>query len=281
MTGPPTPPITSAIEIEDATRAAAAEAAASTEAPGATVVTGETAPAAPGEPVAAQISIATTHEQAMTPYRQAFAALLEPASAGRYEEVVEVAETADLITTQDASIERFLVITPLVLSYLIVDNIPPALQAIARLPDALKGHPISQALFNLAASVSERKYGNVYPRANVLLQASELTQIPGVDFQAIVTALLSKFVETFRQRSLLLLAKAYTSIPLSLAQSYLNCLPDQVLNVAIQHRWGYDPSTQILTPLPPSKGGVYSTTSTLSGISSLATFDIIANTNLE
>ena len=124
---------------------------------------------------------------------------------------------------------------------------PPALQAITRLPDVLKAHAISQAAFRLAASISERKYGNVYPRANDLLQAVENTQIPDADFQAVVGSLLRKFIgenqtcfrlrqllksisDTFRQRTLVLLSKAYTSIPLSLAQSYLNCLPDQVIS---------------------------------------------------
>jgi len=277
MTGPPTPPITSAIEIEDAARAAAA----ASEAPGATVVTGVTAPAAPGEPVAPQVAIAGTREQAAAPHRQVFAALVELASIGSFEELAEMAESADLTTTQDTSPERFLVLAPLILSYFILDDVPPALQAIERLPDVLKAHPISQASFRLGASVSERKYGNVYPRANDLLQAVQNIQIPGADFQAVVTGLLTKFIETFRQRTLVLLSKAYTSIPLSLAQSYLNCLPEQVLTVATQHRWGYDANTQILTPSPPSKGGIYGSSRTPPGISSLATFDIIANTNLE
>ncbi|GJE87131.1 COP9 signalosome complex subunit 8 [Phanerochaete sordida] len=271
MTGPPTPPITSAIEIEDAARAAAA---AATPALGANVVTGGTAPAAPGEPVAIQVAIAATPEQAASPYRQAFATLVELAVSGNFDELAEVAESADLTTKQDTSIERFLVVTPLVVSYFITDNIPPALQAITRLPEVLKAHAISQASFRLAASISERKYGNVYPRANDLLQAVENTQIRDADFKAVVGSLLRKFIDTFRQRTLLLLSKAYTSIPLSLAQSYLNCLPEEVLAVATQHRWGYDPSTQILTPKLPSKYGA-------SGISGLATFDIIANTNLE
>lgn len=89
MTGPPTPPITSAIEIEDAARAA--QPATET-----TVVTGGTAPAAPGEPVAPQVAIAETPQQAATPYRQAFATIVELATAGKFGDLVEVAETADL-----------------------------------------------------------------------------------------------------------------------------------------------------------------------------------------
>lgn len=105
MTGPPTPPITSAIEIEDAARTAQP----STET---TVVTGGTAPAAPGEPVAPQVAIAETPQQVATPYRQAFATLAELAAAGKFKELVEVAETADL-TVRIAPLYPGLPIIPL------------------------------------------------------------------------------------------------------------------------------------------------------------------------
>lgn len=71
---------------------------------------------------------------------------------------------------------------------------PPALQAIARLPDVLKTHPLPQASFRLGASISERNYDNVYPRANDLLQVLQNTQIPGADFQVVATGLLTKFI---------------------------------------------------------------------------------------
>ena len=83
---------------------------------------------------------------------------------------------------------------------------PPALQAITKLPDVLKAHAISQAAFRLAASISERKYGNVYPRANDLLQAVENTQIPDADFQAVVGSLLRKFTKVPRREPLFLIS---------------------------------------------------------------------------
>lgn len=123
----------------------------------------------------------------------------------------------------------------------------------------------------------------------------------------------------FRLNTLVLLSKAYSSIPLSLAQSYLECTPEQVLagmftlnpfsecqpkpnTEASRYKWGYDASTQVLTPVPLPKNAISPTTGApygqclaydvicicspwlilvLSGQSTLATIDLIVNTNLE
>lgn len=91
MTGPPTPPITSAIEIEDAARAANAvetpEASGSATATAAAEVVGSV-------PVQA-VSLGTP-EQAATPFRRVFATLAELAAQGKFGELVEEAEVADL-----------------------------------------------------------------------------------------------------------------------------------------------------------------------------------------
>ena len=90
MTGPPTPPITSAIEIEDlaGTENNAETLQASDPAPAATV---EVVASVPVEAVALG-----TPEQAEAPFRKAFASLAELAAQGKFEQLVEDAEIADL-----------------------------------------------------------------------------------------------------------------------------------------------------------------------------------------
>jgi COP9 signalosome complex subunit 8 len=164
-----------------------------------------------------------------------------------------------------------------------------------RLPDVLKVHPVAQALYRLAASTTQRKYGHVYPRAQELHDVLRNSQVPGVDLQAAVDVFLTRFLgmhrsvipsvfhllmhyhaDTFRLRTLRILAKAYSSIPLALAQSYLECTSEQVLTgtwigtlsimlrrylslvAATQHKWRYDAATEILMPVPPSKSGLLS-----------------------
>ena len=125
---------------------------------------------------------------------------------------------------------------------------PPALHAIMRLPDHLRQHPFTKDLYQLAASTSQRKYGKVYARTQELHNALKNADVAGIDLQSTVDALLTRFLgmlqsstpvfacvritiatDAFRTRTLLLLAKAYSAVPLSLAQSYLECTPEQVL----------------------------------------------------
>lgn len=69
-----------------------------------------------------------------------------------------------------------------------------AIQAIVRLPDILKTNSIIQALFKLAASVSERKYQNVYLRVQGVQTAIQSAAIPGADLLAVASGLLDRFV---------------------------------------------------------------------------------------
>ncbi|KIP12325.1 hypothetical protein PHLGIDRAFT_98287 [Phlebiopsis gigantea 11061_1 CR5-6] len=251
MTGPPTPPITSAIEIEDAARAAnAAEAPA----------------VALGTPA-----------QAVAPFRKSFALLAELAAQGKFQELVQEAEVADLNTMHDNEVERFLVTVPLVLGYLILDDAAPAINAIMRLPDNLKNEQIAQVLFRLCASVSERKYQNVYVRAQEVHKAIQSTTIPEVDFAMIVNGLLSSFVEAFRSNTLVLLSKGYSSIPLVSAQIYLGCSSEQVVSAAAQNKWKYDEDTHLLSPVLITVAGKGAPTNQ----SSITTLSMVVNSNLE
>ena len=82
---------------------------------------------------------------------------------------------------------RLLLTAPLVLSYLILDDMydskvrnavyfadfatrPPGRFALTRLPSPLQNHPITEGLFNLLASTSERNYSQVYVRATALVE---------------------------------------------------------------------------------------------------------------
>ena len=62
----------------------------------------------------------------------------------------------------------------------------PAVQALARLPENLKSNPIFLALLNLSASVSERKYKNIYPRTEELHVAIQNSPISGADMLTVV-----------------------------------------------------------------------------------------------
>ena len=100
MSGPPTPPPTSAIELEDAARTSVPS-----HAPQTTV--SEPAVAAqrpPGPPAAQQPSVASQATTFMSnSYRQLFPAIRDLASNERFEELAEAAELGDLTVRPLAS----------------------------------------------------------------------------------------------------------------------------------------------------------------------------------
>ncbi|KAI0345294.1 hypothetical protein BDW22DRAFT_1426966 [Trametopsis cervina] len=274
MSGPPTPPPSSALEREDASRK---------------VVPPEQPPAAPPEDTLPPQSAATaaTHPplpaqlaSASNSYRDVFTFTTILGAQDHFAELVLAAETSDLNARDDTHPERLLVIVPLVLSYLILDDTPPAVHALTRLPRNLAVAPLSLALFKLVASVSERKYQNVYARA---AQVHDAAQGPETidDLKPVVAGLLEKFLDRFRRNTFILLSRAYTSVPLPLVQSYLSLPAEQVLSVAAEYRWKYDSSTQILSPVPIVGAKDSATTRNSFGQSTLATFNLVASISLE
>lgn len=145
MTGPPTPPPSSALEIQDAQREASVPPPAAAQS--------ETTAAEPAdhaqneEPIAVEPTVQpdSTPEvatQSLNVYQLLFPTLADLASKGSYRELVDVAERADwnvcllilclvclntlIIFTQaegDHHPSRLLIIAPLVLGYLILDDL--------------------------------------------------------------------------------------------------------------------------------------------------------------
>ncbi|CDO73588.1 hypothetical protein BN946_scf185014.g58 [Trametes cinnabarina] len=193
MTGPPTPPPSSAVEIEDAARtvlpppAAGAPPADTVNAtPAATqAVTEEIQP-----PIVSQSAQSTTYELL-------FRSISDMARSGSLWELVEVAERGDLSGDFQADPSRLLLIAPLVLSYLILDELPPARQVLTRLPDGLLSFPLSQGLFQLLASTSERKYSDIYRRAEELHQYVLRATFGNPEFSQILAGMITSFIGKF------------------------------------------------------------------------------------
>ncbi|KAJ7481183.1 hypothetical protein B0H11DRAFT_2024585 [Mycena galericulata] len=255
-TGPPTPPPSSATEIQDATRTVVPPLpAASTSAPVA---------AAAHPPPQAREDV----------YTQIFPQIGSLASEKKYAELISLAESAD--TVEDASQpSRLLLTAPLVLAYLATDNLPPARYALMRLPNNLASSPLGKQLYGLLASTSERKYANVYSRAHALVELVGQPDFFNTSLGALLGVMTATFLDEFRLRTFNLLLKAYTSLPLSLAQTYLGLPAEEVLTAAANGGWAFDGATQVLTPA--SKAGANPTTTVNSPVSSLATFGFVAD----
>ncbi|KAF8623537.1 hypothetical protein AX15_006313 [Amanita polypyramis BW_CC] len=167
---------------------------------------------------------------------------------------------------------RLFIVAPLVLAYLIIDDIPPARHALLRLPESLLSFPFSVALRNLETACWQRAYEQVYPNAMALNDLFSQAEFFDKDLASVLTHLVVVFIDVFRRRIFLLLLKAYTSVPLSLAELYLGLNEEQVLAVAEREQWQYDKTTRALNISPGPKASASGPS-----ISSLSTFHYVAD----
>jgi len=151
---------------------------------------------------------------------------------------------------------------------------PPARHAITRLPHALFIHPLSQALFSLLAASWERNHAQVYARSSILVNL--INDVPNLS--GLVPSMVSSFLDSFRLRTINLISKAYTSVSLSQAESYLGLPQEQLLSVFTERNWVYDVDQRILTPgrLQPANS-TKSVQGPVSASSSLLTFGLVAD----
>jgi COP9 signalosome complex subunit 8 len=114
-----------------------------------------------------------------------------------------------------------------------------------RLPESLTSIPLAVALFNLLASTWERKHARVYSRAENLLQLLEKEEFPDARPASVIAGMVTTFVgewfitlcfpqaylfeASFRQRTFNLLANAYSSLHMTLAQTYLGLSAEELL----------------------------------------------------
>ncbi|KIJ44286.1 hypothetical protein M422DRAFT_30423 [Sphaerobolus stellatus SS14] len=167
-------------------------------------------------------------------------------------DLVRVAEEEDLASDakdqEDAN--RFFIVAPLVLGYLILDELAPARYALTRLPINLLGNPLSVSLLNLLAATWHRNHPHVYQRAQELMDLVSASSFFSQPLATLIRTLTEQFTQEFRERTFALVSRAYTSISLSALKSYLGDLPpEHILSVAQQKGWKYDAAAQILSPV--------------------------------
>jgi COP9 signalosome complex subunit 8 len=115
------------------------------------------------------------------------------------------------------------------------------------MPDNLLHHPLFQALTHLLASTFDRKYANIYSRAQALCILVQQPDFCDPTLAKVVTFMITAFLgmldhdstkpplsstitESFRQRTFGLLCKAFATIKVSQAQIYLGFTREQLLS---------------------------------------------------
>jgi len=223
LKAPPTPPPTSAVELQDQARSIAHEESTSAQ-------------------------LASEAETRSDIYQSALPAIVETIQRNDYAGLVKVTERVDFTTTGDSQPSRLFIVAPLVLGHLVLDDTPAARHALSRLPDNLIALPFSQGLTSLVVATINREHAKVYNEASNLLSFVGHPDFLDLELASIITSLLTAFIEDFRVRTFDLISKAYTSLPLRLTSVYLGWPEDMVITVAESHGWSYDPSTQVFSP---------------------------------
>ncbi|KAF7986550.1 hypothetical protein HWV62_26280 [Athelia sp. TMB] len=230
MTGPPTPPLTTATEMADASR------------------TPVPAPVEPSAPIAVPSPAASAPAEltpppkqiAQTSYELLFPTLSNLAHQGNYRQLISAAEFGDLKADDDRHPTRLLLIAPLVLAYLIEDDLPPAKLVLSRLsPEKLGSLPLAQALLGLLASTWEKKYDHIYSRVEYLTNNAQQAQFAEPKLGEVIT----------------IMVKAFAALG--------------------DLGWTYDASSETLTP--PAEGAASSIPTATQGPSSLHKFNLMAD----
>ncbi|KAF5373697.1 hypothetical protein D9758_000870 [Tetrapyrgos nigripes] len=270
MVGPPTPPPTTAAEIEDEARMnGAAPPPAPVDEPSSTMVTDQPEQNPPPQPI--------QEEPQQDPYRLIFPEIANCVAQKDFKRTASIAEMTD-INSESSSPSRLFVVTPIILAHLISDELPLARLVIKRLPPPFFASPIVQCLGRLLQAVSARDYPNVYGRIQALNSLTEQPDFPDQDLANVIKTMTEAFAESFRHRTFVLLSRVYTSISLSLAQTYFALPAERLLEVATANNWAYDASSQILTPVPykPKKSAETQAANFAPEFSSLGNLNFIA-----
>ncbi|KIY50761.1 hypothetical protein FISHEDRAFT_71085 [Fistulina hepatica ATCC 64428] len=226
---PPTPPPTSEIEIQDARTT---EVATTSSQPHGNADTASSATAG--------LSSGASEPDPYEPYLESMAELV---SRGEFGSVVDKYEYIDAIHIQPPSLT---VMAPVSLCLLVLDQTPAAHAALARLPSF---EPMALALLRLVASVSERKYHNIYSRVEALRDILAKSAFPA--------------------------APSYETVPLGLARLYLGMPDNMLISAATRLGWLYDDSTTLFKLVAPSSTSSANTPEFFEA-SSLRTFDLVA-----
>ncbi|KAG2362486.1 hypothetical protein BDR07DRAFT_1284470 [Suillus spraguei] len=236
---PPTPPPMSATELRDEARDSILTSSAESSDP--STSSNSSGSAEPPQLPAVQDI-----------YQQVFPQLSDLAEQKNFIAITNIAEHHDLNGSNDKSYSRLLLIAPLVLAYMVLDDLTPAQHALARLPENVSSHPLSHALAALLVSASERKYENTYARAQELFQMSQQSDFPDSRLGKTVGLLVNDFLDEFRKNTFTLVSRAFACLHITEAQKLLGLGRKEVLAIANSNHWQFDAASGILRPLNAS-----------------------------
>jgi len=123
------------------------------------------------------------------------------------------------------------------LAYLIENDLNNARFLWKRIPgDIKKSYPIISAVWKIGQHMWQREYVDTYKT------------IASTQWDSVLQPLLDRLVDAFRERTAILLTRAYTSISASDASSFLGLDEQQTSEYAARLHWSYDANTKFYSP---------------------------------
>ncbi|KAJ3814693.1 COP9 signalosome [Lentinula lateritia] len=251
--GPPTPPPTTDVEFQD-------EARMNDPLPLAVDGTSDPVPETTSVQPPPQQTI-----QLQDPYGLIFPRIEELATQKRWVELIDIAEITEINA-------RLALSRQTLGAYLIKNDLPIAKLVLERLPPDIRLNPLIKNLGLLTTAYSAGAYDQIYSNANALVNAVAKPEFQQPELAQVINIMVESFLFSFRDRTFLLLSRAYTSITLSLAEMYFGLGSSELLPVAARHGWAYDTSTKVLKPVPTNVPASF----VAPAVSSLVNFDFIA-----
>jgi len=124
------------------------------------------------------------------------------------------------------------------LSYYFVGDMDNARFLWKRIPISVKStKPEFLAIWKIGQALWGKKYADIYATTNSFTWTEPHKTLIGL------------FLDSFREKTFNLISRAYTAISLSDASVYLGLPSELILKSASERGWGFDKSTNILSPV--------------------------------
>ncbi|KAF5387567.1 hypothetical protein D9757_006524 [Collybiopsis confluens] len=152
-----------------------------------------------------------------------------------------------------------------------LSRFPMAKLVLERLQPNIISTPLVKAVGSLTQAYSAGSYEGIYGKSEMLLNLVAQPAFPEPELAQVIRNMVESFLLYLRDRTFVLLSRAYTSISVSHAEMYFGMKADDLLPVAARHGWEYDVTSKVLKPVPAKESS-----SIAPAVSSLSNFHFIS-----
>jgi len=168
--------------------------------------------------------------------------------SANWEELIRVCEQYEFESANEAPSAATLPFYGVQLfAYLLINDLNSARFLWKRIPTDVKAAvPEFASIWRIGQSMWKREYNNIYASLQV-------------NWPPVYQALARNLVDQFRQRTFVLLSRAYTTISVNDCAIILGLPPADAVKLTTQRGWQYEQATNVLRPIPVVEAKVQKT----------------------